>query len=81
MGQMNVPHWKNWMACIKTPREAHQRDRDLRAILDRLHAGEPLDALQDAPGLGREELDGRAEGRAPALEGAVPGAVEARSLG
>ena len=48
MAQMNVPHWKNWLECIKTPREADQRDRDLRALLDGLPAGESLDAPQDA---------------------------------
>ena len=38
--------------------EAHQRHRNLRAVVVGVPAGQCLDARQNAPGLGREELDG-----------------------
>ena len=80
MSQMNVPHWQNFLECIKSRAEAHQRYRDLRAVVDHLHSGQPVDAIQDLAGLGREELDSEAGCGEAASEGALPHALEARGL-
>ena len=81
MGQMNVPHWKNFLECIKT-RQKPTSDIEtcvrsstacLLANLSMRH-GRP-------PGLGREELDGEAGTGAPVPEVTLPRSLEAGSVG
>jgi hypothetical protein len=45
MNAMNEPHWKNFIDCITVAREADQRHRDLRPLIDGLHSRQPVDAL------------------------------------
>ena len=77
---MNVPHWKNWLACIKSREKPMSEIETCVRSSTACHPGESLDALQDAAGLGREELDGAAGRREAVSEGAIPGALEARSI-
>ena len=74
---MNVPHWKNFIECIKIARQADQRHRNLRPLFDGLHSGQPLDAPQNVARLGREELDREAKPRQTIPESEVSFAVEA----
>ena len=48
---MNVPHWKNWIECIRT-REKPTSEIETCVVLRRLPSGEPVDAAQDAARLG-----------------------------
>ena len=79
MNEMNVPHWKNFIECIRT--RARPVSDIETCVRSSTRASSPTSRCATRPaGLGRSELDGEAGAGEAVAEGEVPGAVEARGV-
>jgi predicted dehydrogenase len=52
MAQLNVPHWQNFLECIRSRQKPISRYRDLRAVFRDVHPRQSLHALPNEAGLG-----------------------------